>query len=257
MYVWTGSWTETKLDYQALSVNKLSAISADLGNVTAGEIRGVTMNLGNGKFIVDENGNIYFAGELDGATGTFRGNLTTTELKIGPEIPNVPSWSDGTVAIKVKMIERISNEDFRFLEDVVIKLLNNEVTFTRENPLAQTRWIFHGTVIADELNISSSSKNETGYTKLPNGLILQWGVSYFSDTDTLRTVTFPIAFPNGCLNAIIAPQYNGDNWRSVINHYTINQLYNNRFTFYYYLGHNSDPASPMAGGAIRWMAIGY
>ena len=43
MFVWTGSWTETKLDHQALSVGKLSAISADLGNVTAGDIQGVNI----------------------------------------------------------------------------------------------------------------------------------------------------------------------------------------------------------------------
>lgn len=44
MYVWTGSWTETKLDYQALSVGKLSAISADLGDITAGNITGVNIS---------------------------------------------------------------------------------------------------------------------------------------------------------------------------------------------------------------------
>ena len=43
MFVWTGSWTETKLDYQALSVGKLSAISADLGDITAGTITGVNI----------------------------------------------------------------------------------------------------------------------------------------------------------------------------------------------------------------------
>ncbi|WLR54829.1 phage tail spike protein [Mesobacillus subterraneus] len=41
MYVWTGSWTLTKLDYQALAVGKLSAISADLGDVTTGNLSGV------------------------------------------------------------------------------------------------------------------------------------------------------------------------------------------------------------------------
>src|SRR5690606_3825083 len=41
-----------------LNVNSLSAISANLGTVTAGHIQGVTMNLGNGQFIVDQNGNV-------------------------------------------------------------------------------------------------------------------------------------------------------------------------------------------------------
>src|SRR5690625_4096620 len=75
MFVWTGSWTETKLDHQALSVGKLSAISADLGDVTLGHMTGVTMNLANGKFVVDEHGNVTFKGHLEGASGTFSGKL--------------------------------------------------------------------------------------------------------------------------------------------------------------------------------------
>jgi hypothetical protein len=52
--IWNGSaWALAKFDYNALTINKLSAISADLGNVTAGNISGVTMNLAGGKFVVD------------------------------------------------------------------------------------------------------------------------------------------------------------------------------------------------------------
>lgn len=52
--------------------------------ITAGTLRGinitgVTMDLGNGKFVVDENGNVKFAGELNGATGTFSGSVSTLE----------------------------------------------------------------------------------------------------------------------------------------------------------------------------------
>lgn len=39
-----------------------------------------------------------------------------------------------------------------------------------------------------------------GYTKLPNGLILQWGVTVNS---TSGTETFPIAFPNACFGVQI------------------------------------------------------
>lgn len=72
MYVWTGSWTETKLDHQALSVGKLSAISADLGNVTAGDITGVNITgatitqQGEGSSIVfnDEGITQYISGAI-------------------------------------------------------------------------------------------------------------------------------------------------------------------------------------------------
>jgi hypothetical protein len=40
------------------TVDKLSAISANIGNVTAGSIAGVTMDLGSGKFVVDANGKL-------------------------------------------------------------------------------------------------------------------------------------------------------------------------------------------------------
>lgn len=72
MYVWTGSWTETKLDYQALSVGRLSAISADLGNITAGDITGVNITgatitqQGEGSSIVfnDEGITQYISGAI-------------------------------------------------------------------------------------------------------------------------------------------------------------------------------------------------
>lgn len=61
-------WTKTKLDYNALTVNQLSALSADLGNVTAGNIAGVNLKLGNynsstGKypFEADRNGFVYMS----------------------------------------------------------------------------------------------------------------------------------------------------------------------------------------------------
>ena len=44
------------------------------------------------------------------------------------------------------------------------------------------------------------SKNSTGYTKLPNGFILQW-VQIEARTNGNYTVNFPINFPNECLGA--------------------------------------------------------
>jgi len=41
------------------------------------------------------------------------------------------------------------------------------------------------------------NKSQSGYTKLPNGLIIQWGYT------TENTVTFPIAFPNETFTVVI------------------------------------------------------
>ena len=43
-----------------------------------------------------------------------------------------------------------------------------------------------------------SSLATNGYFKFPNGLIIQWGYEAYSSAQ--QTVTFPLAFPNACLN---------------------------------------------------------
>lgn len=47
----------------------------------------------------------------------------------------------------------------------------------------------------------SNSKLQNGYTKFPNGLIIQWGLVETITADKRKGVVFPIAFPNACLNA--------------------------------------------------------
>jgi hypothetical protein len=44
----------------------------------------------------------------------------------------------------------------------------------------------------------NQSLSGNGYQKLPGGLIMQWGT--FSQTGASTTVSFPISFPNACLN---------------------------------------------------------
>lgn len=49
------------------------------------------------------------------------------------------------------------------------------------------------------LGFAGQSLTTNGYYKLPNDLILQWGVVYIS-ANTNATFSFPIAFPTACLN---------------------------------------------------------
>ena len=68
---------------------------------------------------------------------------------------------------------------------------------TNTTQLATTAF-FYAALNAEFASLKASS----GYTKLPNDLILQWGT--FSTPATAGadvTVTFPIAFPNACLSA--------------------------------------------------------
>ena len=57
---------------------------------------------------------------------------------------------------------------------------------------------------------STSFTSNNGYTTLSNGLILQWGMDTTSvTTETIRTVTFGIAFPTACLQAFVCAKNSG------------------------------------------------
>lgn len=45
----------------------------------------------------------------------------------------------------------------------------------------------------------TSSNNYNGYTRLPNGMIMQWGQQYVA-IDSVAAVTFPVPFPNACFH---------------------------------------------------------
>lgn len=49
---------------------------------------------------------------------------------------------------------------------------------------------------------SNVSLTTNGYQKLPSGLIIQWGVSPPIAGGSSQTITFPVAFPAGCVSAI-------------------------------------------------------
>ena len=47
------------------------------------------------------------------------------------------------------------------------------------------------------------SKSQNGYTKLPNGMIMQWGENVsIMRGDESKTISFPITFPNHCLGTL-------------------------------------------------------
>jgi len=62
-----------------------------------------------------------------------------------------------------------------------------------------------GATMTGDLNLPGVSKTESGYSKLPNGMILQWGLV----TDDGAVKTFPIAFPNAGLAIVTSVNFNG------------------------------------------------
>lgn len=59
----------------------------------------------------------------------------------------------------------------------------------------------------------ANSKATNGYTYLPNGLIMQWG--YDTGGSASKLVTFPITFPNTCLNVCAVDGGSGRNSKGV------------------------------------------
>ena len=87
-------------------------------------------------------------------------------------------------------------------------------------------------------------KSETGYMKLPNGLIIQWGVV----PDTRDPKNFPIAFPNKALVLVGSAKWHTYSKNTSIN---ANILDNARFTMINGDDYDGD-SSPN-----YWLAIGY
>jgi hypothetical protein len=69
--------------------------------------------------------------------------------------------------------------------------------------------LLYKNVMKDSLHISDVvGFADDGYVKFDNGLIMQWGQE--TATATTETVTFPIPFPNECLNVTCTDYASGD-----------------------------------------------
>ena len=94
-----------------------------------------------------------------------------------------------------------------------------------------------------------SQWGQTGWVKLPNGLILQWGKTPVVHDENSTDIVFPIAFPNKVLNI----QLTENQMRTVNNHAThlaALNITNSKFTF------KINSTLPIDSSA-DWFAIGY
>ena len=107
-----------------------------------------------------------------------------------------------------------------------------------------------GDTMTGDLNLPGISKTANGYTKLPNGMIMQWGSSASIGAAASTVVTFPIAFPTACLNVQATASQDSataDTWAVVMS----------------FTQTTTTVARAMPGGGlsytgpIYWLAIGY
>jgi hypothetical protein len=78
----------------------------------------------------------------------------------------------------------------------------------------------------------SSSLAASGYQKLGSGLYIQWGVTGSIPTSTNTAITFPIAFPNACLQVITGIQANSAGVTTSTGHFGSGAYSTTGFTLY-------------------------
>lgn len=91
--------------------------------------------------------------------------------------------------------------------------------------------------------------SETGYQRLPGGLIIQWGTTPAIGGDTQVTQSFPVQFPNAFLNAVVTAVVSGpniDNFANFISAST-SQITLARGT----------PGGLTETNPLRWIAVGF
>ena len=95
----------------------------------------------------------------------------------------------------------------------------------------------------------SHSLNSSGWTKLPSGLILQWGKTPVIHDESTTNIVFPIVFPN----KVLSVQLTENQMRTTANHAThlaALNVSNTKFTF------KMNSTLPIDTSA-DWFAIGY
>ena len=58
---------------------------------------------------------------------------------------------------------------------------------------------------SNNLGIGTPSLGTNGYSRLPNGLLLQWGTSASIAQDSSATVTYPVAFSTAVYSVMLTP----------------------------------------------------
>jgi hypothetical protein len=151
------------------------------------------------------------------------GNVTTLTLNYGDGVSL--AW-DGGNWVQVGSVGRVSGDSTR------------------------TYSVAAGVATTDAVNVGQfpASLVANGYQKLASGLIIQWGAGTAVASAT-STVTFPITFPNACLNVVGTPMYatSGNNCMCTLNSNTNSQA------IFYMLDYTNGglPVAP------KWFAVGY
>lgn len=100
-------------------------------------------------------------------------------------------------------------------------------------------------------------KSGSGYTKLPNGIIIQWGTYYSTTIPTNGvgggTIAYPIQFPNACLNLVLTPDLHARGANYNLDARLTSDIATSKSNFDFIFVNDSSSA----WGGIFYIAIGY
>jgi phage-related tail fiber protein len=126
----------------------------------------------------------------------------------------------------------------------VATLASQVPTLVSEMPLKLALADFTGT----NQNITAN-----GYQKLPGGLIIQWGNANTASSGGATTVTFPIIFPNACLQHYATELTNGAPALATTSVAGVGAATTTNFTVVTW----SASTMTQSADAVHWLAIGY
>jgi hypothetical protein len=94
---------------------------------------------------------------------------------------------------------------------LTVNSVQNTVSINSTYMVANVAAVFSGnvsgaTINATAFNLSGSSISTTGYSRLPNGLLMQWGTVVSNSSS--GTITFPSNFAAAPYSVVLTPQAN-------------------------------------------------
>ncbi|WP_082435051.1 phage tail protein [Pseudomonas sp. NBRC 111123] len=126
-------------------------------------------------------------------------NSATTGAAMGAVV-RVHNWSTGRLQITPQGSDKLQ-EGSAYAASNAARTIPSD-TFVDLLHIGSGVWIMHGSGV-DYLRVPwTKVTNNVGYAFSPSGMLEQWGsVSMVAPADALQVnVTFPLAFPNACLN---------------------------------------------------------
>lgn len=181
-------------------------------------------------------------------------NLKHTNDKFSKYLPLIGGTMEGDINLPNEVSLRDGNAAIKFIvqnELKTIRLEGERLSFnTPDNKHFKVDstgiWYDDNVVLRD----TGTSLGVSGFTKLSNGLILQWGK--FSDLAQFGVVTFSTPFTNGDNITITVTDIADGFNRDAITYFT---CFNINTTSFNIVGQNRQGSYNNLWG--RWMAIGY